>query len=293
MCGSDLDADRDSGPLEAPDTRTLRIDLEFDGGAFEGWQRQSSARTVQGEVERGLERVLGRPHRVIGCGRTDAGVHARAMVASTRTSHGMDSSELERALDAVLPEDIGVLAVRDAPASFHAQRDAVWKWYRYRVLVARRKRPLERRRVWRLGTVPALEKLEAAARPLVGRHDFASFANRGSTPGRSTVRTLHAAHWSRDGAELVFDALGDGFLYKMVRTIVATTLQAAQTDDPAAAVAAVRDACDRSAAGSVAPAAGLTLMAVAMRGEADPQGVPDFLRRRVDSGTPSSMGGTT
>ncbi len=276
----------------AGEPRTLRIDLEFDGTEFEGWQRQPAARTVQSEVEAALERVLGSPHAVIGCGRTDAGVHASQMVASTRTTHTMGAPELARALDAVLPDDVGVHSVRDAPSAFHAQRDAAWKWYRYRILVSRRKHPLERRRTWRVGDAPSLEALAAAARPLTGRHDFISFANRGSTPGRTTVRTVHALAWSREGPHLTLDVVGDGFLYKMVRTIVATCLQAAREADPEAAIRAVRDARDRSAAGSVAPAAGLTLMAVVMRGEEAPPWVPENLRPRVDSGTPT-MGGTS
>jgi tRNA pseudouridine38-40 synthase len=272
--------------------RTLRLELSFDGTDFEGWQRQPDARTVQGEVERALAAVLGTPHTVIGCGRTDAGVHARHHVASTRTAHAMRASELARALDAVLPEDIGVRAVRDAPPAFHAQRDAAWKWYRYRILVSARKRPLERRTVWRLPRLPALEALQAAAGPLQGRHDFRSFANLGSTPGH-TVRTLHAVDWRQEDGAACLDVVGDGFLYKMVRTIVGTLREAARGPDPEAAVRAIRDARDRRAAGTVAPARGLCLEAVAIRGERPPAWIPGFLLERVDSGVHSTERGSS
>lgn len=274
--------DAPSPPRRTASPRTLRLDLQFDGSAFEGWQRQAEGRTVQGEVERALATVLGTPHGVVGCGRTDAGVHARQLVASLRTEHAMGVEELERALDAVLPDDVGVLSLREVPASFHAQRDALWKWYRYRILTSRRKRPLVRRRTWRMARVPPLEHLAAAAAALEGRHDFASFANTGSSPGASTERTLFRLRWSRDGDELRLDAVGDGFLYKMVRTVVGTLLQAAVEPDPAAAVRRILARRDRRAAGPAAPATGLTLMAVAVRGEPAPATVPDSLQPPVD-----------
>lgn len=267
-------------------TRTLRVDLQFDGTDFEGWQRQPSARTVQGEVEAALERILGTPHGVVGCGRTDAGVHAEQLVASFRTDHAMPAVELERGLDAVLPRDVGVLSLRDVPPAFHAQRDAVWKWYRYRILTTRRKQPLRRHRTWRLARVPSFDGLAAGAQVLEGTHDFASFANTGSSPG-STVRTIHKLRWSAEGDELRLDAVGDGFLYKMVRTVVGTLLQAAVASDPGAAVRAMLAARDRSAAGTVAPACGLTLMAVAVRGDPPPVTVPDSLQPFVDLASPT------
>lgn len=266
-----------------PPARTLRVDLQFDGTAFEGWQRQARGRTVQGEVEAALARILGAPHAVTGCGRTDAGVHAEQHVSSFRTDHAMPAEDLERALDAVLPEDVGVLAVREVDPAFHAQRDAIWKWYRYRILVARRKQPLRRRRTWRQARTLDLEALRAGARALEGRHDFASFANTGSSPG-TTVRCVHRLRWSAEGDELRLDAVGDGFLYKMVRTVVGTLVQASTEPDPEACVAAMLAACDRAAAGTVAPACGLSLMAVALRGEPPPGTVPDSLQPCVESG---------
>jgi len=281
---------RGDDPHVPPVSRTLRLDLSFDGTAFKGWQRQARGRTVQGEVERALERILGVPHAVVGCGRTDAGVHAEQLIASLRTEHAMPVTDLARALDAVLPPDVGVRDVREAASSFHARRDAAWKWYRYRVLVSQRKVPLRRRRVWRMARAPGLAALQAAAAPLRGRHDFASFANRGSNP-TSTVRTLYELAWSRHGDELRLDVLGDGFLYKMVRTLVGTLLREARGAEPAAAVQAILAARNRGAAGPVAAAAGLSLMAVAVRGEAPPAHVPESLMASVDWGLDRVPGG--
>ena len=268
------------------DTRTLRVDFQFDGTRFEGWQRQPQARTVQGEVEAALTQILQAPHSVIGCGRTDAGVHAEQLVASFRTTSTMPAEDLERGLDAVLPEDVGVLSLRDVDHAFHAQRDAVWKWYRYRILTTRRKQPLRRQRTWRMARELPWDGLVAGAAVLEGRHDFASFANTGSAPG-STVRTVHRLRWSAEGDELRLDAVGDGFLYKMVRTVVGTLIQAAVAPDPAHVVRTILDARDRGAAGAVAPACGLTLMAVALRGEPPPVSVPESLQPYVDLADPA------
>jgi tRNA pseudouridine38-40 synthase len=263
--------------------RTLRIDLTFDGTDFEGWQRQPEARTVQRELEDALAGILQRPHTVIGCGRTDAGVHANQLVASTRTEHAMPVSELARALDAVLPDDIGILGVAEAPASFHAQRDALWKWYRYTILTSAAKRPIERRTTYRMARVPGLERLQAGAAALEGRHDFTSFANVGSVTG-DMHRTLHALRWSEADDHLRLDAVGDGFLYKMVRTLAGTLLACAELDRPEEAVREILAARDRRAAGRALPGRGLCLMAVAIRGEAPPAHVPLFLRPPVHFG---------
>lgn len=265
----------------APGPRTLRIDLQFDGTHFLGWQRQARGRTVQAEVEAALERVLGAPHAVVASGRVDAGAHARHLVASTRTAATLPAPRLGRALDAVLPEDLGVLAVCDAPAGFHARRAALWKWYRYRILVAPTRRPLRRRWAWHRPRAPAPAALGAAAAVLEGGHDFRSFANLGSTP-TPTVRTLYRLRVTARGDEVRVDAVGDGFLYKMVRNLVGSLLDAARTADPAGAAAAMLAARDRRAAGRAAPAHGLVLMAVALRGEPPPSWVPPRLLPAVD-----------
>lgn len=269
--------------------RMLRLELEFDGTAFSGWQRQSDRRTVQGEVEAALARILGGPHPIVGAGRTDAGAHARRMVVSCPTRHAMPAPQLARALDAVLPEDIGVRAVLDAPPGFHARRDALWKWYRYRILRSAGRRPLERRTTWHLRARLDFGALEAGARVLEGCHDFAAFSNAGS-PRRTTVRTLQAVRWSRPTEELlVLDVVGNGFLYKMVRNIVGTLVGVARGPEAGRAEAVVRAVLEggvRTEAGAAAPAAGLTLMQVGFQSEDLAACLPPFLLRAVESRSP-------
>lgn len=276
-------------------TRTLRLDLSFDGADFLGWQRQPTGRTVQGEVEAALERILGGPHTVVGAGRTDTGAHAAAMVASSRTDSTMAVPDLARALDAVLPHDVGVLDVTEAPDDFHALRDARWKWYRYSVLNTRRRRPLERRRTWHVR--PRLDRavLDEGAAALAGTHDFRAFANQGS-PRRTTVRTLFGLRWTGAvGDRLELDVVGDGFLYRMVRSIAGTLVDWALSpahlaacgppDGVTAAAAAgfLLESGERAAAGPVAPAQGLCLMGVGLAGGDSAGALPPFLPPRVES----------
>lgn len=301
-------------PVEGRPPRWLRLDLEFDGTDFRGWQRQAEGRTVQGAVEEALARLLGAPHPVVGAGRTDSGVHARAMVASMKTRSDMPVDVLARALDAVLPPDIGVLSVTEAPPGFHARRDARWKWYRYTLLRSRRRRPLDRRWTWHVRGGLDRAALDAGAEALRGTHDFGAFANRGS-PRHTTVRTLYAVRWTEDGVgKLHFDVVGDGFLYRMVRSMVGTLVHRARspvrlgdgtlgctgshegepgrpTDAVRAVVARLLGGGDRSVAGPVAPAKGLCLMAVGVDPVAAQGSLPPFLLPVVESGGRTSSHG--
>jgi tRNA pseudouridine38-40 synthase len=274
-----------TGAGEAP-LRVVRLDLTFDGTDFRGWQRQKEGRTVQAVVEGALERLLGAQHAVVASGRLDAGTHASMLVVSFRTSHAMPAAVLARALDAVLPEDVGVLDASDAAPGFHARRAAAWKWYRYTLLRTRGKRPLWRRTAWhRSGPLDARALAEGAA-ALVGRHDFLSFAAAGPLRGGS-VRTLHALRWSEERLPLErtdllhLDAVGEGFLHHMVRNVVGTLVQCASPDGGGAdRVRAALAARDRRAAGPTAPAHGLRLVAVGAAGE--PLPLPE--QRTVESG---------
>jgi tRNA pseudouridine38-40 synthase len=177
---------------------------------------------------------------------------------------------------------VGVREAAEAAPSFHARRDADWKWYRYSILVSRRKRPLLARRTWRVARVPPLEALEAACAPMLGRHDFRSLSIAESAP-EDAVRTVHVLRWREEDDLLHLDVVGDGFLRRMVRTLVGTALAAARDVDPAGAVRTALEARDRARAGPSAPARGLCLMAVALKGEPVPGGVPSFLAASVES----------
>ena len=242
-----------------------RLTLAYDGTDFLGWQRQAdgAGRTVQGELEAALSRLAGgEPVSVAGAGRTDAGVHALGQVASFDLSREVAPRELQRALNGLLPEDVRVLAAAAAPEGFHARRDALSKLYRYELQCGGVLLPQRRRQAgwvpWTLD--PA--RVAGAAALYVGRHDFASLASSGGSV-RTTTRTVARSEARFDGETLVYETEGDGFLRKMVRSmvggLVAAGRGAASVEDLARALAAR----DRRAWPPPAEARGLTLVSVA------------------------------
>ena len=244
--------------------RTFRALVEYDGTDFHGWQVQGDLRTVQGELEKALGQVLGARVPVLAAGRTDAGVHAEGQVVSFRASTRIPPEGIAAACNSHLPPDVAILSMDRVAAGFHATRDAVSKVYRYDIHLGRAPRPLLRRRSWRVRGDLDLRRMRAAARILVGRHDFRSFrTNPGeAAAGAGTVRTLSRLDVRRRGDRVVVVAEGDGFLYNMVRALVGTLVQAGRGTWTVDRVAAALAARDRAAAGPTAPPQGLTLVSV-------------------------------
>jgi tRNA pseudouridine38-40 synthase len=242
-----------------------RLTLAYDGTDFLGWQRQAdgAGRTVQGELEAALARLAGgAPVPVAGAGRTDAGVHALGQVASFELPRDVAPGELRRALNGLLPEDVRVLEAARAPGDFHARRSAVSKLYRYELDCGGVLLPQRRRHA---GWIPwALDpgRVAGAAALYLGRHDFASLASSGSSVA-TTTRTVTRSEATFVGATLVYETEADGFLRRMVRSmvggLVAAGRGAASVDDLARALAAR----DRRAWPPPAEARGLTLVRVA------------------------------
>jgi tRNA pseudouridine38-40 synthase len=200
-----------------------QVILAYDGTAFAGFQRQVNRRTVQGVVEEALH-ALGWPGKsILSAGRTDTGVHALGQVIAFDLdwTHGTDA--LAAALNNRLPEDVAVRRVYPAQADFHPRYAALARHYRYRVLVDEIRNPLAERYAWRIWPAPDVELLEQAAAWLQGAFDFAAF---GAPPkaGGSTTRTVYRAGWQTDGQEIRFEIVGNAFLYRMVRRLVAFQL---------------------------------------------------------------------
>ena len=232
------------------ETRRLRLTLEFDGTGFQGWQWQPTGeRTVQGALQEAFAELPGEHGSVVAAGRTDAGVHALAMVAHVDTTTAIPDAKLRLALNAHLPRDVLVLDAASVRSDFEAQYGCRYRRYLYRMRPARddpRGLALDRHRVLpvlRRVDVPAMQ---AATRHLVGRHDFSSFATQET---RTPVRTVHLCDLRVDGAELRLHVAGDGFLRNMVRTIVGTLLWVGKGKLRADEVAEVLAARDRARAG--------------------------------------------
>ncbi|HVS01277.1 MAG TPA: tRNA pseudouridine(38-40) synthase TruA [Thermoanaerobaculia bacterium] len=235
-----------------------RLTLAYRGGAYAGWQRQANAVAVQQVVEEALAQVLGRQVRVVGAGRTDAGVHARGQVASLALARPAAASALVHGTNAHLPDDVRVMAAAPAPAGFDARRHAAAKEYRYRIVRCEVLSPLEAPFAVRAEPGLDVAAMRAAAARLVGRHDWTAFARSGGSHTQP-LRRIDAAEWLEQGEAVVFRIRGEGFLRGMVRAIVGTLLEVGRGRRSAASLAELLAGRPRAEAGASAPARGLVL----------------------------------
>ena len=264
-----------------------KLTLAYDGTDFHGWQVQPGERTIQGELQWALERLVGEAPLPQGSGRTDAGVHALAQVASFQLQAAIPAANLVRALNRTLPAAIRVLEAQAVEEQFHARHSAVAKTYEYRILPVEPGAeqicpPFLARYVYPYSWKVDLDVLRRAATAFVGEHDFRSFAASDpdlatragdcqeggpiQTETRTTVRTIFASEWReemRDGFRLlVYRVRGNGFLHHMVRNLVGTVLDVGRGYTKVDAIPQILAARDRAAAGPTAPARGLFLQSV-------------------------------
>jgi tRNA pseudouridine38-40 synthase len=204
--------------------RTFLVTLHYDGGRYAGWQRQAQGRTVQGEIERVLERLSEQPVRAHAAGRTDAGVHAIGMGVSCTLPDRWTPATLRRALNALLPDDCWVREAREAGGGFHARKCASSRRYRYVIGTdAGACSPFRRRYEWALGQPLDGGLLRAAAECLPGEHDFHAFSVRSSPRAHKRCRIATAEWMERpDGCGEAFEIAADRFLHHMVRMLVGT-----------------------------------------------------------------------
>jgi tRNA pseudouridine38-40 synthase len=241
--------------------RTLRMTLAYVGTAYAGWQIQPARATIQGLLERTLGNMLDEPVRLVGAGRTDAGVHALGQVASFATARTIPLYGLRRGLNARLPESLRVLAVDEVPETFNARSDARGKDYRYRLSTAEVLSPFEAPFVTPLQATLDAASMASAAERLLGRHDFTSFCRADSTI-EDRRRTIVRLRVTAEGENITYDVSGDGFMRHMIRTIVGTLVEVGRGRLRPADIEAVLAARDRRRAGVCMPARGLTLMKV-------------------------------
>lgn len=240
----------------------FRVTVEYDGTAYHGWQRQKTDRTIQGEIEKALTTMTGKPVSLAGSGRTDAGVHAMGQTASFSSDAGLGPDTYLKGLNSLLPDDILIKDCESVDPAFHARYDALSKIYQYRILNRDMPSVMERHYVWHIRRRLNVKAMQEAASFFVGKHDFKAFEGTGS-PRTSTVRhVIHAGIRETDDHHVLFDIEAEGFLRYMVRNMVGTLVDVGNGRIIGKGVKRILLSRDRNQAGATAPARGLFLMKV-------------------------------
>jgi tRNA pseudouridine38-40 synthase len=254
----------------APHMQMWKLVLAYDGTDFHGWQVQPGLCTIQGELASAIERICNERVLPQGSGRTDAGVHALAQVASVALASPIPPPNLLRALNRALPPSIRVAEAMHAPPGFHARHSAIGKQYEYRIYRGEICPPQLARYVYALAWPLDIAAIQEAAPLVLGTHDFSSFAavdpdrsaRMAADPEIDNLRTLTHSAWREDEDLLIYTVRGDGFLHHMVRNLVGTFLEIGRGQRRAADLAELIATRNRTAAGATAPARGLFLHSV-------------------------------
>jgi len=215
-------------------TQTIKAIVRYDGTDFAGWQIQPGQPTVQGNLETALSTIAQQPIRIMGAGRTDAGVHALGQVFTCQWPIDLDAERLRRSLSKMLGPAIRIESIQSMPEEFHALRSAKSKRYAYTIDTSAEPDPLSARYTWSVGTNIDHSLLARLCRRVEGEHDFAGFRCEG-TEVKTTVRTIHSVNFDRGGVIAPIDSTttsrltfhGNGFLYKMVRNLTGTLVEIA------------------------------------------------------------------
>lgn len=238
--------------------------VAYDGTRYSGWEHQpGNDMTIQGKLESVLSEMTGKPVTVIGAGRTDAGVHARAMTANAILETDMDDAAIQKYMNRYLPDDISVSGLRQCADRFHSRFKAIGKTYRYTLWYAEdgTKPVFERKYVYVLKEKPDVGRMREAAEHLVGMHDYKSFCGN-SRMKKSTVRVVDTIRIEESGNRIFLYFHGNGFLQNMVRILTGTLLEAGYGRLSPKDMDGILEAKDRKKAGPTAPAQGLTMMKV-------------------------------
>ena len=238
--------------------RNLALVLSYVGTAYHGWQIQKTEVTVGQTVQDAVCTVVGHPTHIVGCGRTDAGVHARRYVANFHTDSTIPADRLPYALNTHLPGDIAIISAMEVPDSFDSITSCAKKEYTYTIYNSRIRDPFYENRAWFYPRRLDEAIMQEAASVFVGTHDFSAVRSVG-TDVRSTVRTVYHFDVERDGDLLFLRVCANGFLYNMARAMVGTVVYVAEGKLTPERIGALLQGGDRSEAGPTVPAGGLAM----------------------------------
>jgi len=248
--------------LQPKKLRHLKLIIAYDGTHYAGWQLQSNGKTVQGMVEGAIAKIAGRAVRIHESGRTDTGVHARGQVANCSLDTPLAAATLQRALNANLPQDIRVTRVQEVDAKFHARFSASGKEYRYQIDCGAVADPFLRAYAWHHPRPLNLAAMRTAAKLVKGRHDFSALSANPMRAVESTVRTITKLTVTKRGSLITIAVSADGFLYKMVRSIVGALVKVGEERMTVEQLRNLVKARKRTALVETAPAHGLVLWRV-------------------------------
>lgn len=235
--------------------------LAYDGTDFSGYQRQAKCRTVQGVLEDALRHIGWTGNSILSAGRTDTGVHATGQVIAVDLDWSHSAEQLRRAINANLPPDVAVQSARPVSAEFHPRYSALARRYQYRLFCDENRHPTRERYSWRVWPAVSLADLQGSASYLVGIHDFRAF---GTPPrkGGITIREIFQAQWRDELDDLIFEVIGNAFLYRMVRRLVSLQVEIGQGLKLPQEMSSYLDAGIETPITGMAPAHGLTLVEV-------------------------------
>lgn len=239
----------------------IKITLEYDGTNYYGWQKQRNMKTIQGQVEETIKQLTNEESDVIGCSRTDAGVHAKGFIANFKTNSSIPSNKFREALNIKLPDDIVILHSEKVDDNFHSRYDAKGKTYEYLILNTEAPTAIMRNFAYHYKYSLNIEHMREAAKYFVGTHDFIAFRTQGSSV-KGTIRTIFDLKVESYEKNIKISITGDGFLYNMVRIIVGTLINVGRGKNSPDDIIKIISSKDRSLAGDCVPAKGLLLKEV-------------------------------
>jgi tRNA pseudouridine38-40 synthase len=239
--------------------RNIKLEIEYDGTEFHGWQVQPKLRTVQGEIQDKLKTILGHKINLIGAGRTDVGVHALGQVANFKTANELSKNSIINGLNGLLPDDIVIRKIEEVESNFNSRYDAKSRLYKYRIYLGRT--AIWRKYVWEVLYSLNLENIFEATKRIEGEHDFSSFCVAESSKDNNACRVFSAI-WEKSSDELIFKIEADRFLHAMVRSLVGTLVEVGRGYFSVSDFVNIMEAKDRKKAGPTAPACGLYLVEV-------------------------------
>jgi tRNA pseudouridine38-40 synthase len=241
--------------------RNIKLIIEYDGKSFNGWQKQPTKLNIQGEIERAIGEITGEEIKLIGSGRTDAGVNALGQTANFKTNSNIPIEKIPLALNSKLKKSIVIVSAEEVDDSFHSRYNVKSKTYRYTINNSQNGSAIYRDMEYHFPIKLDVKKMKEAAKLFEGEHDFKGFKASG-TSSKSSVRTIYKADVKQDGDRIYIELTGNGFLYNMVRIISGTLLDVGLGKIDVNDIPQIIDSKDRKRAGKTLPAHGLCLVKV-------------------------------